>query len=83
MSSEVSSRIKENCLSFVHHLEFTSEDRSQSPFIDIFTDCFTCRYTEAEAQCPMEEKKYVKVSTYGCIFYHFNYTSQFFLLFLI
>ena len=31
----------------------------------------------------MEEKKYVKVSTYGCIFGRFDYSSQFFLLFLI
>ena len=70
MSSELRSRLKGNWLSFVHRLEFTSEGRSQSPFIDIFTSfthCFTCRYTEAEAQCRMEEKKYVKVSTYGCI----------------
>ena len=43
-------------MSFVHRLEFASEDRSQSPFIDIFTHCFTCRYTEAEAQCRMEKK---------------------------
>ena len=47
------------------------------------TVLITCRYTEAEAQCRMEEKKYVKVSTYGCIFDHLNYTSRFFLLFLI
>ena len=48
-------RVKENCLSFVHRVEFASEGGSQSPFIDIFT----CGYKEAEAQCRMEEKKYV------------------------
>ena len=46
-------RVKENCLSFVHRVEFASEDGSQSPFIDIFT----CGYNEAIAQCRMEEKK--------------------------
>ena len=37
MSSELRSRVKENWLSFVHRLEFTSKGRSQSPLIDIFT----------------------------------------------
>ena len=51
--------------------------------VSIRLSIFTCRYTEAEAQCRMEEKKYVKVRKHACICGHFNYTSQFFLFLLL
>ena len=72
-------RVKENC--FLHYIAVSSQVKSslQSPFIAIF---FTC-YTVAAAQCRMEEKRLVKVSTYGCIFGNFNYTTQFFSLSLV
>ena len=75
MKSEL--RSKQNC--FVHCFEFASEVISAvTPFIAIFT----C-YTVAAAQCRMEEKRHVKVSTYGCIFGNFNYPTQFYLLSLV
>ena len=42
-----------------------------TPFIAIFTCC-----PVAAAQWQMEEKRHVKVSTYGCIFGNFNYPTQ-------
>ena len=50
--------------------------------VSLRSSIFTCRSTEAEGECRMEEEKYV-VRTHGCIFGHFNHTSQFFLLFLM
>ena len=68
MKSELSS--KQNCL--VHCFEFASEVISAvTPFIAIFTCC-----PVAAAQWRMEEKRHVKVSTYGCIFGNFNYPTQ-------
>ena len=62
--------VKENC--FVHCFEFASEVIIAVPVYRYFT----C-YTVAAAQCRMEEKRHFKVSTYGCIFGNFNYTTQF------
>ena len=62
--------VKENC--FVHCFEFASEVIIAVPVYRYFV----C-YTVAAAQCRMEEKRHVKVSTYGCIFGNFNYTTQF------
>ena len=68
MKSELGS--KQNC--FVHCFEFASEVIiAVTPFIAIFT----CRPVAA-AQWRMEEKRHVKVSTYGCIFGNFNYHTQ-------
>ena len=62
--------LKENC--FVHCFEFASEVIIAVPVYRYFT----C-YTVAAAQCRMGKKRHVKVSTYGCIFNNFNYTTQF------
>ena len=62
--------VKEN--SFVHFFEFATEVIIAVPVYRYFT-CYT---TGAAAQCRME-KRHVKVSTYGCIFGSFNYTTQF------
>ena len=59
--------VKENC--FVHCFEFASEV--------ITLSSLQFPVTVAAAQCRMEEKRRVKVSTYGCIFGNFNYTTQF------
>ena len=62
--------VKENC--FVHCFEFASE-----VIIAVPVYCYFTSYTLAAAQCRMEEKRHFKVSTYGCIFGNFNYTTQF------
>ena len=63
--------VKQNC--FVHCFEFASEVIITVPVCNRY---FTC-YTVTAAQCRMEEKRHVKVSTYGYIFGNFNYTTQF------
>ena len=66
--------VKENC--FVHCFEFASEVITLSSLQFPFTAILPV-ITVAAAQCRMEEKRHVKVSTYGCIFGNFNYTTQF------
>ena len=63
-------RVKEKY--FVHCFEFASEVIIAVPVYRYFT----C-YTVVAAQCRMEEKRHVKVSTYSCTFDNFNYTTQF------
>ena len=65
--------VKQNC--FVHCFEFASEVIITVPVCNRYFTC-TC-YTVTAAQCRMEEKRHVKVSTYGYIFGNFNYTTQF------
>ena len=62
--------VKEKC--FVQCFELVSEVIIAVPVYRYFT----C-YTVTAAQCRIEEKRHVKVSTYGCIFGSFNYTTQF------
>ena len=52
--------IRENC--FVHRFEFASE--VSRTVYDIF---YLSLYRSRSSMCRMEEKKYCKVSTYGCI----------------
>ena len=79
-------RVKENCLSFVHRRELASEDGSQSlslPLSIFLPTVLPVVIQKQKLNAEWTKKTYVKVSTYGCIFGHFNYTSQFFFFLLI